>query len=318
MRPIAIITGPTATGKTDSAIAFARAMDGEIISADSMLVYRGMDIGTAKPTPAQRAAVPHHMIDVCDPMEDYSAALWQRGALAAIEDIQSRGKLPVVVGGTGLYIQAVLRPLDFAGAKGQSEAREKWERFLLENGAQALHSALKRVDPETAARLPVGDTRRTIRALEVFDETGMTFTERNRQNAALAPRFQAVSMGVDLARPLLYARIDARVDFMLEQGLVAEVEGLLAAGVPDGCTSMQGLGYKELAAYLRGECTLEQAVEQIKRRTRNFAKRQVTWFNKYGDVNWLPGDTPVDPQQMCDFFLQTYKTRIGGSSHGPK
>ena len=306
MKPIAIITGPTATGKTDSAIDFALAFNGEIVSADSMLVYRGMDIGTAKPSPEQRAAVPHHMIDVCDPRQDYSAALWQQGALAAIEDILHRDKLPVVVGGTGLYIQAVLRPMAFSSAKGQSASREKWTSYLAQNGPEVLHRRLEAIDPESAARLPQGDTRRVIRALEIYDETGVTMTEQNRRDAARPPRYEAVCMGVSLERSLLYARIEARVDSMMEQGLVQEVDGLLRGGVPKNATSMQGLGYKEIAAYLEGELPLEAAVALLKQRTRHFAKRQVTWFKKYGGVRWLESQDPVSTAQMLDFFTQTY------------
>jgi len=272
---IAIITGPTATGKTDAAVELALRLDTEIVSADSMLVYRRMNIGTAKPDARQLKQVRHHMVDVAEPWEDYSAAKWQQGALAAIDGILARGKLPLVVGGTGLYVRAVLYPMEFAGLESGKEEREKWERFLKENGPQALRDELGRVDPASAKRLPVGDTRRMIRALEVYNRTGVTMTEKIAADLEREPRYDALAMGVSLSREVLYARIDARVDNMLEAGLAREVRALLDEGVPEGATSMQGLGYKEMASYIRGEKTLAEAAEEIKRRTRNFAKAAI-------------------------------------------
>ncbi len=305
---ICIITGPTATGKTDSAIDFARAMNGEIVSADSMLVYRGMDIGTAKPTARQQAAVRHHMIDVADPAQPFSAAAWQQGALAAIEDILSRGKLPVVAGGTGLYVKSVLYPMDFAGTAANDAVREKWARYLADHGAQALHDALERIDPQSAAALPVGDTRRVMRALEIYEVTGQTKSEKTARDRQRPARYRALTMAVDLPRPILYERINQRVDQMMRQGLVQEVRGLLDSGLSAGTTAMQGLGYKEIAAYLGGEASLETAVETLKRRTRNFAKRQLTWFRADPSICWLHADRPCEKDQITAFFIENAKS----------
>jgi len=305
---ICIITGPTATGKTDSAIDFAREVNGEIVSADSMLVYRGMDIGTAKPTKEQQRLVRHHMVDVADPSEDFSAAMWQEGAHRAIEDILSRGKLPVIAGGTGLYVRSVLYPMDFADAAADGAVREKWEKFLLENGAQALHDELEKVDPQSAQALPVGDTRRTIRALEIYEVTGETKSAKIARDQMRAPKYRALTMAVDLPRPILYDRINRRVDQMIELGLIEEVRGLLAGGLKPGTTAMQGLGYKEIAQYLAGETDLETAIETLKRRTRNFAKRQVTWFSRYPEITWLRTDKPCEKAQITDFFIENAKS----------
>lgn len=301
---IVIITGATATGKTDAAVEFAARHGGEVISADSMLVYRGMDIGTAKPDAAQLARVPHHMIDVADPCEDFSVARWQAGAEAAIADIASRGRLPVVAGGTGLYILALQRPYSFAGGgEGTSPTRAALEEELRLSGPERMHARLAGIDPESAARLPVGDTRRVLRALEVFLDTGVTLTEKHRADALLPPRHRAALFVLDMEREALYSRIERRVGLMLEAGLEAEVRRLLDCGVPEGATAMQGLGYKELAAFIRGDVTRAEAVETLCRRTRNFAKRQQTWLRKYAASGvWLHMDAPRETEYICDFF----------------
>ena len=309
MHDIVIITGPTATGKSDSAVEFAKKFNGEIVSADSMLVYKGMNIGTAKPTFDQLASVPHHMVDVADPKEDFSAALWQRGAIYAIDDILSRGKLPVIVGGTGLYVRSVLYPMDFAGAKSDDSVREKWEKFLKENGPELLHDELKKVDPDEAEKLPVGDTRRTIRALEIFELTGKSKTQTVLEDRMRPPRYNALTMAVDMPRDVLYDRINRRVDITVKDGLVEEVKALLDSGVPKSATSMQGLGYKEIAMYLNMELTLEEALELLKRKTRNFAKRQLTWFRRYDDIIWLHADKNVEKSEMLAFFAENHSRR---------
>ena len=305
---IVIITGPTATGKTDAAVEFAEKHGGEIISADSMLVYRHMNIGTAKPTAEQMARVPHHMVDVADPDDDFSVARWQEGAKNVIDGIISQGKLPIIAGGTGLYVRSLLYPMSFAGAGSDDSVRQKWEDFLAEHGAKALHGELEKVDPETAERLPIGDTRRTIRALEIYQVTGRTLSEKAREDSERLPEYDALSLGVNLPREILYDRINRRVDIMISAGLVEEVQSLLAMGVRETATSMQGLGYKEIAAHLKGECSFGEAVETLKRRTRNFAKRQVTWFKKYGDVTWLDAGEgkALETKDILAFFDEKY------------
>ncbi|MGI5899877.1 MAG: tRNA (adenosine(37)-N6)-dimethylallyltransferase MiaA [Christensenellales bacterium] len=305
---IVIITGPTATGKTDAAVDFAENHGGEIVSADSMLVYRHMDIGTAKPTKEQMQRVPHHMVDVADPSEDFSAARWQKGASAAIEGILSRGKLPVIAGGTGLYIRSLLYPMSFAGAKPDGAVRQKWADFLLENGQEKLHTRLAQIDPASAARLPAGDTRRIIRALEIYDITGRTLSERMLEDAKRPPMYEALTMGISLPRELLYDRINRRVDAMIEAGLVDEVRAILAMGVPSSATSMQGLGYKEIAEYIYGERSFDEAIDNLKRRTRNFAKRQITWFKKYEDIAWLEVTAfeKLEKGDILAFFDESY------------
>ncbi len=305
---IVIITGPTATGKTDAAVDFAEKHGGEIVSADSMLVYRHMDIGTAKPTKEQMARVVHHMVDVADPFDDFSVARWQRGANDAIEKILSREKLPVVAGGTGLYIRALLYPMSFAGAKSDEAIRQKWTEYLIESGQEKLHARLAQIDPASAGRLPAGDTRRIIRALEIYDITGKTLSEKMLEDAKRPPRYEALTMGVNLPRELLYDRINRRVDAMIEAGLVDEVRAILAMGVPRSATSMQGLGYKEIAEYIYGECSFDEAIENLKRRTRNFAKRQITWFKKYADIAWLEAGTfkKLEKEDFLAFFDENY------------
>jgi tRNA dimethylallyltransferase len=305
---IVIITGPTATGKTDAAVDFAEKHGGEIVSADSMLVYRHMDIGTAKPTKDQMARVRHHMVDVAEPFDDFSAARWQKGASKAIESILSRGKLPVVAGGTGLYIRALLYPMSFARVKSDEAVRQKWAEFLFENGQEKLHERLAQIDPGSAGRLPPGDTRRIIRALEIYDITGKTLSEKMLEDAKRTPRYEALTMGVNLPRELLYDRINRRVDAMIEAGLVEEVRGILAMGVPRSATSMQGLGYKEIAEYINGESSFDEAAEKLKRRTRNFAKRQITWFKKYAGIAWLEAgtDKSLEKGGFLAFFEENY------------
>ncbi|WP_294536409.1 tRNA (adenosine(37)-N6)-dimethylallyltransferase MiaA [uncultured Pseudoflavonifractor sp.] len=286
MAKLLVICGPTASGKTALAVALAKRTGGEVVSADSMQIYRRMDIGTAKPTAEEMDGVPHHMLDVADPGEDYSVARYVEEAAACVEDILARGKLPIVAGGTGMYIDNLLAGRTFAAFTG------KWRQILQDRAAKegiaALYRELEQVDPQRAARLHLADEKRIIRALEVWHETGETITEHDRRTAALPPRYEAARIGLTFAdRADMWARIDRRVDQMMAAGLVEEVEGLLASGVPERCTAMQAIGYKEMAAALREGRPAAEAAEEIKLRSRQYAKRQLTWFRREPSVKWI-------------------------------
>ena len=284
---IVVVAGPTASGKTALGIALARELDGEIVSADSMQVYRGMDIGTAKASLAEREGIPHHMLDVAEPWEDYSVARYVEQAEACCRDILCRGKLPILVGGTGLYIDSLISGRDFAAVDSDQGLREALAAEYDALGGEAMHRRLQELDPERAAILHPGDKRRIVRALEVYRLTGMTITEHDRQTQALPKRFDAAAIHLNFKnRAALYARIDRRVDMMVEQGLFREVEGLLAAGLSPESTAMQAIGYKEVVRSLQGELRREEAVALIKQSSRRYAKRQLTWFNR--DKEALP------------------------------
>ena len=284
---IVVVAGPTASGKTALGIALAKDFNGEIVSADSMQIYRGMDIGTAKATMAEREGIPHHMLDVAEPWEDYSVARYVEQAEACCRDILRRGKLPILVGGTGLYIDSLVSGRDFAAVDSDQGLREALSVEYDALGGEAMHRRLQEIDPERAAILHPGDKRRIVRALEVYQLTGMTITEHDRQTRALPKRFDAAAIHLNFKnRAALYARIDRRVDMMVEQGLFREVEGLLAAGLSPESTAMQAIGYKEAVRSLRGELRREEAVALIKQASRRYAKRQLTWFNR--DKEALP------------------------------
>ena len=284
---IVVVAGPTASGKTALGIALAKDFNGEIVSADSMQVYRGMDIGTAKATMAEREGIPHHMLDVAEPWEDYSVARYVEQAEACCRDILRRGKLPILVGGTGLYIDSLISGRDFAAVDSDQGLRESLSAEYDALGGEAMHRRLQEIDPERAAILHPGDKRRIVRALEVYRLTGMTITEHDRQTRALPKRFDAAAIHLNFKnRSALYARIDRRVDAMVEQGLFREVEGLLAAGLSPQSTAMQAIGYKEAVRALQGELRREEAVDLIKQASRRYAKRQLTWFNR--DKEALP------------------------------
>ena len=284
---IVVVAGPTASGKTALGIALAKDFNGEIVSADSMQIYRGMDIGTAKASLAEREGIPHHMLDVAEPWEDYSVARYVEQAEACCRDILRRGKLPILVGGTGLYIDSLVSGRDFAAVDSDQGLREALSAEYDALGGEAMHRRLQEIDPERAAILHPGDKRRIVRALEVYRLTGMTITEHDRQTRALPRRFDAAAIHLNFKnRSSLYARIDRRVDTMVEQGLFREVEGLLAAGLSPESTAMQAIGYKEAVRSLRGELRREEAVDLIKQASRRYAKRQLTWFNR--DKEALP------------------------------
>ena len=276
---IVVVCGPTASGKTALGVALAHALNGEVVSADSMQIYRGMDIGTAKPTAEEMQGVPHHMIDVADPGEDYSVARYVEEASACVDRLLAAGKTPILVGGTGLYIDSLILGRRFAPFPGK--IRAELTRRLQNEGISSLYETLKTVDPERAARLYQRDEKRIIRALEVYYETGRTLTEHDRESQSLPPRYEAATIFLNYAdRADLWQRIDQRVDEMERAGLVEEVQRLLRSGVSPHTTAMQAIGYKEFSAALRGEESLEAALDQVKLRSRQYAKRQVTWFRR--------------------------------------
>lgn len=301
--PLVILTGPTAVGKTALSVELAKAVDGEIISADSMQVYRRMDIGSAKVTKEEMGGVPHHLIDVLEPEEDFNVVLFQKLAKEAIADILSRGKLPILVGGTGFYIQSVLYDIDFTQTKEDSEYRKELERLAVEKGAHYLHSLLEAADPEAAQQIHENNIKRVIRALEYNVQTGGKISAHNEEqrNNEAAYRFQYFVLTDE--REKLYERIDRRVDIMLESGLVDEVRALRDEGLKKGMVSMQGLGYKEILSYLDGEYDLERAAYLIKRDTRHFAKRQLTWFKREKNVTWVDRSVFLDENSILQFLI---------------
>ena len=292
---ILVVSGPTASGKTALAVELALAHNGEVVSADSMQIYRRMDIGTAKPTRAEMRGVPHHMLDVADPEEDFSVARYVELAARRVDDILARGKLPIVAGGTGLYIDSLLSGRTFARFDPDSPLRRELEEELARRGGAALLEELARVDPDTAVRLHPNDGKRIVRALEVYHSTGTTLTEHNAMTRSLPPRYDALTLTLAFPRREdMWDRIDRRVDRMMADGLAEEVRALLDSGVPDRCTAMQAIGYKEMAAALRGDGDTARAAEEIKLRSRQYAKRQLTWFRRNPDARWLLWDREPD------------------------
>ena len=290
---ILVVCGPTATGKTRLGIELAREYGGEIVSADSMQIYRRMDIGTAKATAAERAAVPHHMLDVAEPEENWSVARYVAEASRCCDEILSRGKLPILVGGTGLYIDSLIAGRDFAENDGDDKLREQLNADYERLGGETMWDKLRAVDPARAEKLAASDRRRIVRALEVWTLTGKTITEHDEETRRVPPRYEAGRIILTYAdRAALYARIDRRVDEMAKEGLFEEVEALLASGVPADCTAMQAIGYKEAARALRGELSRAEALALIKQASRRYAKRQLTWFRRAENALWIewPGE----------------------------
>lgn len=286
-KPMIILTGPTAVGKTDLSIQLAKAMNGEIISADSMQVYRHMDIGSAKVTPEEMDGVPHHLIDVLEPEEEFNVVVFQKLAKEALTGIYERGHIPIIVGGTGFYIQALLYDIDFTENDGDTAIRRELEKLAQTQGAGCLHQMLQEIDPESAAAIHQNNVKRVIRAIEFYRQTGKKISLHNEQEREKQSPYQFLYYVLDTDRKTLYERIDRRVDLMMEHGLVDEVKHLADMGCTRDMVSMQGLGYKEILDYLSGEIPLEKAVYILKRDTRHFAKRQITWFKRERDVRWL-------------------------------
>ena len=285
MNPIVCLAGPTASGKTALAVELAKDLNGEVVSCDSMQVYRRMDIGTAKPSPEEMQGIPHHMIDVAEPDEDFSVSRYCAMAAPIVDDIVARGKTAIIAGGTGLYMDSLIRGNDFAPFP-STGVREKLEAETDEIGLPAMLARLREIDPDTADR--VFDRKRILRALEVYLETGETITEHNRKTQLLPPKYTPLWLGLDFAdRGELYRRIDQRVDIMLEMGLMEEIRSLLVSGIPEKCTAMQAIGYKEFVNALEGKETVQQAAEEVKKASRHYAKRQLTWFRRNPAVHWL-------------------------------
>ncbi len=289
MKPdILIICGPTASGKTALAAELALRLDGEVVSADSMQVYRGMDIGTAKPTRGEMRGVPHHMLDVADPRENYSVARYVAQAVPIVDGILARGKLPIVAGGTGLYLDNLVAGRQFAPFAPDSGLRERLQERVRTEGLPALRRELERADPEAAGRIHPNDEKRTLRALEVYLATGKTITQHDRDSRALPNRYTPLTIALNFGeRPWLWERIDHRVDHMMAQGLEGEVRGLLASGVSRECTAMQAIGYKEIAAAIAEGRPAAEGAEEVKLRSRQYAKRQLTWFRRNKQAYWF-------------------------------
>ena len=304
MPQIITIAGPTASGKTALSIQLAKEMDGEIVSCDSMQVYKDMDIATAKPTREEQSGIPHHMLSVAEPWEDFSVSRYCAMADPIVEDILRRGKSPIIVGGTGLYMDALIRGNAFAPCPSTGR-REELEALAASQGIEAVIERLRAVDPGSAARLHPSDQKRIIRAMEVYLETGMTITEHNRKTQEIPPKYHPIRFTLtDRQRQTLYDRIDRRVDAMVEAGLIEEIQGLLARGIPEKCTAMQAIGYKEFVAALHGACSLEEAAGQVKQSSRRYAKRQLTWFRRNPENIWLIREDGQSSMEILDSARQ--------------
>lgn len=298
---VLVISGPTATGKSALGIAIALRLGGEIISADSMQVYRGMDIGTAKVSEAETMGVPHHMLNIADPLEPFSVARWVETASEIVYSIFSRGKIPIIVGGTGLYIDSLLSGRDFADNPGSSNLRSALSNEYDSIGGDAFREQLRLIDPERAAVLHPADKKRLVRAMEVFQLTGETISEHDKKTQSLPPRWNSLRFALNYAdRDDLYHRIDLRVDEMMASGLLNEVRTLMECGLSPLCTAMQAIGYKELAEHLSGQYSLEDAVLQIKRNSRRYAKRQLTWLRRDPNLHWIIWDSIPDIAAATD------------------
>jgi tRNA dimethylallyltransferase len=309
-KKVIVLTGPTAVGKTKLSIGLAKAVNGAIVSADSMQVYRHMDIGSAKIKKEEMQGVDHYLIDVLDPEDDFNVFLFQKMAKEAMEKIWSQGKVPIITGGTGFYIQAVLRDIEFSENDGKSEEREQYEKLAEEKGAEYLHNLLAARDPAAAEQIHANNIKRVIRALEYFDQTGEKISEHNEEQREKESPYTYLYFVLNDERSRLYERIDRRVDEMIGEGLVDEVRSLMERGLTEDHVSMKGLGYKELFPYLRGECSLEEAVEIIKRDTRHFAKRQITWFKREGEIIWInKDDFDYDEDAILEYLVMLWRAK---------
>jgi tRNA dimethylallyltransferase len=309
MKKIIAIVGPTASGKTALGVALAKKLGGEVVSADSMQVYRRMDIGTAKPTAEEMQGIAHHMIDVCEPEENYSVARYVHDGEIAVEDILRRGRVPILVGGTGLYVDSLISGRSFAAFSGK--ARSALQKRCREEGIEKLLSELREIDPESAEKLHLADEKRILRALEVWYETGKTITEHNEETKRLPPRYEALTIGLNFTdRRDMWRRIDRRVDAMLERGLLEEIQGLLDSGVSMQCTAMQAIGYKEFVGALTQGGSVQEAAEEVKLRSRQYAKRQLTWFRRRRETAWFLWDSEPDfaaARRFATAKLEEYK-----------
>ncbi|MEQ2371886.1 tRNA (adenosine(37)-N6)-dimethylallyltransferase MiaA [Blautia sp. CLA-JM-H16] len=309
-KPLIVLTGPTAVGKTKLSIALAKAVNGEIISADSMQVYRHMDIGSAKITPQEMDGVPHHLVDVLEPTEDFNIVLFQQLAKKSMDEIYARGRIPILVGGTGFYIQAVTRDIDFTQSEQDDHYRQELEELAAQKGNTFLHNMLAEVDPKSAKEIHENNVKRVIRALEFYKQNGNRISEHNEEQKEHESPYDLAYFVLNAPRPLLYERIDTRVDEMLDNGLVEEVKHLQEMGCHRGMVSMQGLGYKEILAWLEGEYPYEEAVRILKRDTRHFAKRQLTWFRREGEVTWVDKDKfDYNDSRILEYMLSVCREK---------
>ena len=307
-KKVLVITGPTATGKTALSVALAEKLNGEIISADSMQIYKGMDIGTAKVSPEETRGIPHHMVDIADPRESFSVSRWVDMAAEACEDIFARGKTPIIAGGTGLYIDSLLSGRDFAAAPDTDEAlREKLSEEYDSIGGEAFREKLRLIDPERAEKLHPSDKKRLTRAMEVYLMTGETISAHDERTRALPKRYDSLRFALTYAnRDTLYERIDRRVDIMAQTGLFEEVETLLRSGLEEGSTAMQAIGYKELAAYFAGRLSREEALDKIKQESRRYAKRPLTWLRRDSGIHWIYRDGAASPEEHIGEILKLW------------
>ncbi len=298
MNPIICIAGPTASGKTALAVELAKEYNGEVVSCDSMQVYKYMDIGTAKPSLEERQGIVHHMIDVAEPEEDFSVSRYCKMASPIVDDIISRGKTAIIAGGTGLYMDSLIKGNGFAPFP-STGMREKLEQQADEKGMEYMQALLQSIDPEAAER--IHDRKRLIRALEVFYETGETITAHNQKTQAIPPKYRPLWLGLDFEeRSELYRRIEARVDIMLQQGLVEEIRNLLAGGISPSCTAMQAIGYKEFVSALEGNGTIADAAREVQQSSRRYAKRQLTWFRRNRQMHWLVRKTGESGEEILE------------------
>ena len=305
-RPLVILTGPTAVGKSALSIALAKAIGGEIVSADSMQVYRHMDIGSAKIRPEEMEGVPHHLIDVLEPTEAFNVVIFQELAKQALAEIYGRGRIPILVGGTGFYIQALLYDIDFTENDEDTALRHSLEELARRDGTEALYERLRAVDPASCESIHAHNVKRVIRAIEFYEKTGKRISDHNKEQRENVSPYRFAYFVLNDDRERIYRNIDSRVDQMMEQGLVGEVQALREMGCHKGMVSMQGLGYKEILSYLEGEITLEEAVYLIKRDTRHFAKRQLTWFRREKEVIWVQKNDIDQNSQECLKFMQDF------------
>ena len=306
---ILVLCGPTASGKTALAVALAKKLNGEVVSADSMQVYRRMDIGTAKPSPEEMEGIPHHMLDVADPEENYSVACYVRDAVPIVDDILARGKLPIVAGGTGLYIDNLVAGREFAPFEADSGLREALQSRVREEGLPVLLEELRQADPAAAQRLHPNDEKRIIRALEVWLSTGKTITQHNEETRSIPNRYTPLTIALNFKeRPWLWERIDRRVDVMMERGLEGDIRRLLADGVPSDCTAMQAIGYKEIVSAIQEGRSARDGAEEVKLRSRQYAKRQLTWFRRNKDAHWLLWDKNPDFSAALAFSTELAHT----------
>ncbi|MGI5968309.1 MAG: tRNA (adenosine(37)-N6)-dimethylallyltransferase MiaA [Lachnospiraceae bacterium] len=307
-KPLVIITGPTAAGKTGLSVKLAKKINGEIISADSMQVYTGMDIGTAKISKEEMCGIPHHMIDIMEPAEEFNVALFKKHAVSYINEITARGHIPIIVGGTGFYIRSVLYDTEFTSCDTDYELRQKLFDYAKENGNDALHAKLLEVDPVSAEAIHANNVKRVVRAIEYHTLTGECISEHNTRESMKSSPYNFAYFVINMDRKELYDRIDRRVDIMINNGLVDEVKELTKKGLTKDMVSMKGLGYKEIIEYFEGALTLDESIELIKKETRHFAKRQLTWFRREKDVIWLDKSSK-DEDALTDEIIQTLKRK---------